>query len=217
MEINIKHAVNLKIAYVLIVLMILSLGSLQLLLYHNSVPALLFETELFKNGDLILRKGYGLFSNIFCSIGNQKSPYSHVGIIYKVDKEVYVIHTEANEITGIGFAKKEHLNTFLENASSAALYRVNALKNIDRESIVSSAMKYVRDKIPFDMDFNLHDDAKLYCTELVYKAFKANGFNIFGSPSLINVHLFGKKINKEALTLDQLLDKDDLRLIINLK
>ena len=212
-----SHRARLKSAGVYILIILTASSYLYFKSYHKKATSIAYDFKIFNNGDLISRKGHGIFSDIFSSIGKGESPYSHVGIINKINNEVFVIHTEANEITGIGFAKEDCLIDFINNASSAALYRVKRVSSNKRQSIVLNALRYVRDKIPFDTDFDLSSDNKLYCTELVYKAFRDSGLNILGSPSIIRVSLFGSQINKKVITIEQLLEQDALELITKLR
>jgi hypothetical protein len=170
------------------------------------------------NGDLIFRKGRGVFSDIFRNIGGEDSPFSHVGIIYLENNEVLVIHTEASEVTGIGYAKKEKLNDFISvaNATKYAFYRVQDIESNEIDSIVHLALSYVSNSIPFDTDFDLMDDDRLYCTELVYKAFKSVGFNILEKPNKIKIPSVSGMKNIEAITIGQLLKSEKIKSIPNL-
>lgn len=144
---------------------------------------------MIRSGDLVFRQGRGIFSGIFRNVGNVASPFSHVGILYIESKNIFVIHTEASELTGVGFAKKEPLSKFISNrnAKSYKFYRVVGLDSSGINTMLKTALKYVRDKVPFDTEFNLKDSGKLYCTELVYKAYKTARINLVKKPSVIQV------------------------------
>lgn len=133
------------------------------------------DTNIFEHGDIVCRMGNGFFSNWFRNFASSEMLYSHVGIIEISNDSVFVIHTEASELTGIGFVKKEEIHLFLHNIHTWGLYRINA-ENLTKQKIVSNAYDYYLKKVPFDMDFDLTNDSKVYCTELIAysinKAFK---------------------------------------------
>lgn len=173
------------------------------------------DVEMIKSGDLVFRQGRGIFSELFMNIGDVDSQFSHVGVVYKEKNVAHVIHTEANEFTGIGLAKIELLSDFVSdsNAIRYAFYRVKGLNNERAEHVVNTALKYVTDKIPFDSEFNLQDNNKLYCTELVYKAYKLAGVRLVEKPSIIQfpgLSLFKKF---EAITVGQLLKSRAVKFI----
>ena len=174
-----------------------------------------FDIEIIKTGDLIFRQGRGIFSDIFRNIGETDSPFSHVGIVYKDGNDIFVIHTEANELTGVGFAKKEKLSDFISNSNSVTydFYRIDDFRSARIQSVLEAALKYVNDKIPFDTDFNLRGNDKLYCTELVYKAFKSAGINLVEKPSMIQVPSLSGLHKLEAITIGQLLKSESIKLI----
>lgn len=173
------------------------------------------DLTLIKNGDIVFRQGTGIFSYLFRNIGGEYSAFSHVGIVYFENNKVFVIHTEANDLTGIGFAKTEELSVFINacNASKHAFYRVQNLASYETATVLDSALKYVNDKIPFDTDFDLTNEDRLYCTELVYKAFKSIGCDLVRAPKKIQC-ISGLKAF-EAITIGQLLASNKLKLIQN--
>lgn len=174
-----------------------------------------FDVEMIRNGDLVFRKGRGLFSDIFKDIGEIDSPFSHVGIVYIEGNDVFAIHTEASELTGVGCAKKELLSTFVSssNAQTYDFYRVNGLGSAGIKSVLKTALEYVTDKIPFDTKFNMKDNGRLYCTELVYKAYKVAGINLVKGPNMIQVPSIDGLKTLEAITVGQLLESEFINLI----
>lgn len=174
-----------------------------------------FDIEIIRNGDLVFRQGRGIFSEMFKNIGETDSQFSHVGIVYTDGNDIFVIHTEANELTGVGFAKKEKLSDFISNRNSVTydFYRIDDFQSARIQSVLEAALKYVNDKIPFDTDFNLRDNDRLYCTELVYKAYKSAGINLVGKPSIIQIPSLSGLNKFEAIPIGQLLNSKSIKLI----
>lgn len=131
-------------------------------------PQTIINTEPYslQSGDLVCRLGNGYFSNYFRQYASKDQKYSHIGMIEVNHDSVFVIHTEASELTGVGFVKKESLTYFLEGISVFDFYRINANDTL-KNKIIQKANNYYAKKIPFDLDFNSLEDDELYCTELV--------------------------------------------------
>ena len=77
-----------------------------------------------ENGDLVCRLGKGYFSNIFKEYASKDKVYSHIGIIINEKNTLYVIHSEASELTGIGGIKIEKLDDFLNEIEKFSFYRI---------------------------------------------------------------------------------------------
>ena len=120
----------------------------------------------FQNGDIIYRHGNGFFSDYFRKSSNREQLYSHGGIIAIDSSQVYVIHSEASELTGVGGVRKESLDVFLKDISTWAVYRLDTTQ-IVRDSIVLTASEYLSRETPFDLDFDNTSDDRVYCTELI--------------------------------------------------
>ena len=158
-----------------------------------------------KSGDLVFRKGRGIFSDLFQEIGGH-SKFSHVGIVYMDEGNIYVIHTEASEFTSVGFARMEKLGEFISkrNARNYQFFRVVGVGRERMEKVLQNALSYVRDGVPFDTGFDLQDDSRLYCTELVYKAYLAAGFSLIDKPLVLHFPDFVSARSIEVITIGQL-------------
>jgi len=120
----------------------------------------------FRNGDIICRLGNGYFSKYFRNYSSKEKLYSHSGILEIASDTIFVIHIEASELTGIGFVKREDICSFLDGIKTWGIYRITDEDYI-QSGITHHAKSYYHENIPFDLDFDLSDDTKLYCTELV--------------------------------------------------
>lgn len=151
-----------KILIILLSFAILSCNQIQQ--NNNNLNDLNFE--ILESGDLVLRLGNGYFSNYFKQYASLEKKFSHIGIVSRENDTIFVYHSEASEFTGVGFVKKELLNSFLDEIEIYDFYRLNFKDSINFQ-ITEQAKHYYRKKIPFDMDFNSSNDKKLYCTELI--------------------------------------------------
>ena len=140
-----------------------------------------YETIVnFQTGDLVLRRGDGVFSDGFRKLANVKEKiYSHVGVVNIEPDSIVVYHAEASEFTGVGFVKKENINRFLKNMETYGVYRIDC-ENAVKQKIIEKLDAYLSLKTPFDLKFDITNDDKVYCSELV-----ANAINYAFNDSII--------------------------------
>ena len=118
---------------------------------------------LLRNGDVILRSGIGLWSNLFRSSNTVDKRFSHVGIIrISSDSSVHVIHAEGDDTSGKGIVFEDTLEHFVGKSDKIGLGRLRiGVPN----RFVDSAMTFLGR--PFDWKFDKNDDTAVYCTELI--------------------------------------------------
>ncbi len=129
------------------------------------------DYNILKNGDLIFKKCTYIDSEAV-NLLDKNGDYSHVGIIIKNDKKILVIDSEPEKGVII-----ESIKNFLNDAYSFSIFRLKVNRKIPY-SAVKFAKKFLN--LPFDNNFDLKTDNKLYCTELVWKSFLKAGFNLTG-------------------------------------
>ncbi|MDX1829118.1 MAG: YiiX/YebB-like N1pC/P60 family cysteine hydrolase [Lutibacter sp.] len=132
-------------------------------------------SEKIQNGDLILRCGHSIESYTVL-LADSSATFSHIGIISIENHIPYVIHAVPWKINTI---KKEKLNDFinLKVASTYAVYRTNYNPAI-LKNVVNQANLFYQKKYTFDNEYDLTTNTKLYCTELILKAFRNAGINL---------------------------------------
>ncbi len=135
---------------------------------------LIYPESAFRNGDIIFQRGMNIASAFVVSVDSQ-SLYSHVGIICKSNNRVYVIHIlpESNE-SKEGLVRREPLGDFLspERSSGFALYRLSNDTGQIPSRAVDMATSFFRQRIHYDYDMDYKNHEKLYCTELVWWAYR---------------------------------------------
>jgi hypothetical protein len=170
---------------------------------------------LLRDGDLVVRRGRGLFSDLFRTVGGSEAPYSHVGIVHLGRGTARVIHTEASELTGRGHARVEPLDSFIaaERADAAALYRPVGVPPGALEGAVAAALEMAEARTPFDTAFDLETENRLYCTELVWLAFRRAGLPLVEEDQLVPLSLTGRTAPLRVLTMESLLRSEHIQLI----
>lgn len=193
-----KLLINLGLLFVFILL----IGCGQ----KSSSPAdtILPDTTRLHNGDLIFRMGRSNLSRIITTI--YPGEFSHTGILYKENNCWYVIHASENDDNG----KHEEvikvpLSQFTYNARAIGLARVKCAA-WQKEAATRNALKMAAERVPFDSAYNLEDHSKVYCTEMVYVAYKECGVNLLASISKSNNvsfrgYLFPENLWKNTLVI----------------
>jgi len=130
------------------------------------VPVATLEASL-QPADLVFRRGNGLWSGYFAVASGDGGFYSHVGVAVLEHGQWRVVHTEADDRTGIGGVRSEPLQVFLAGAHGVAVVRPG-LSGAQAEATVRLAAEPAWRRIPFDSRFSLDDDGQaMYCTEWV--------------------------------------------------
>lgn len=119
-----------------------------------------------RSGDIICRYGNGFYSRYFREYGDEAKTYSHIGILDVSLDSIFVVHAEASELTGVGCVKREPLAMFLEGVDLWTVFRYDTT-DLVRQKILSEAQTYTDRQAPFDLEFDLSDDQKVYCSQLV--------------------------------------------------
>jgi hypothetical protein len=120
-----------------------------------------------KEGDIICRLGDRLWSRFFRDLSLTDKRYSHIGIVHINDGVITVINAEGGTEHERDFVNESTLSDFLNVAMTAGIYRI---KNTEGDKISALAREYIG--TPFDWQFDMHDESKLYCTELLYVVLK---------------------------------------------
>lgn len=137
-----------------------------------------YDSAQFRTGDIIFRRGDSMVSH-FIMTTDADSPYSHVGMIKKIKNRVFVIHVvpdrDKDNVVSI-----EPIENFLaiQNASAVAVYRLKDDSKDYALHAVNVASTFVRERLPFDFDFDLQTPDYLYCTELVWRAYREVGIDL---------------------------------------
>lgn len=137
------------------------------------------DNSMLKTGDIIFRRGTSFVSIIVLNLDN-RSPYSHTGIIKLVGDEILVVHAVPGEEAGEKDKTKiDPLNKFLrkDRATAIAVYRF-----VEDAMIPEKASEFAYEHgligTEFDGTFDLSDDSKLYCTELIWKSYLQSGVDL---------------------------------------
>lgn len=124
----------------------------------------------FRTGDLVVRSGTGIISDMFRKFSLHDQKYSHAGLLSVEDGRAYVYHTIGGEENVTNKLRKETLESFCNPLSNeaAAIYRYPLTKK-EEENVAAKVQYYYKEGLEFDTKLDLETDEKMYCSEFVYK------------------------------------------------
>ena len=165
---------------------------------HPSANKPIIDTERFRNGDLIFREGPSLNSEFVKAMSDNR--FSHVGMLFKSKGRWMVVHAvpDESEEHETDFVKCEPVESFLDpsKARSSKCMRVRC-DSYKALAAVKYAVVKADSHILFDNDYDLNDTSRLYCTELVWQAYRHQGINLV--PRFTNVPMFGLGKTKDVI------------------
>jgi len=128
------------------------------------------EYKLLKDGDIILRYGYGLVSDYIVKTLKEDYYISHCGIIVIKDGKYKVIHSVSQSLSDYDGVQEQSLEKFINHSQVKSII-VTRFKTTDkkRKLISKKAIEYKDRQIPFDHSFNINDSSEIYCSELIWK------------------------------------------------
>ncbi|MDR0670451.1 MAG: hypothetical protein LBF95_10255 [Treponema sp.] len=151
----------------IIMFIILILSTFIYIIMPRGAPSTIQSSDrlfgIVREGDIICRLGDRLWSQLFKDVSVVDKRYSHMGIININNGLINVINAEGNTGHGRDSVNEVTLDEFLKVARAVGIYRV---KDIEGGQIANLAIEYIG--TPFDWKFDLYDESKLYCTELLY-------------------------------------------------
>ena len=129
------------------------------------------DRRLIRTGDLILRTGRDFASETFRQMSVHDRTYSHCGIALVVHDSVVVFHAIGGSFNPDQQLRRDPLEVFCNPYENRgfAIYRYDLSPQAIPRLMDTVGQWYGR-KIPFDLNFDLATDDRMYCAEFVYKA-----------------------------------------------
>lgn len=130
------------------------------------------QVQLLEEGDIILRRGYGYFSDIIATkLNDSLVDVTHVGILTNQGGEWSVIHSLSSSASDFDGVQEQSLHEFLLHSvpDKIIVVRVRNVSAQERANITKQARIYLERRVPFDELGVIDDASKLYCTELVWQ------------------------------------------------
>ncbi len=152
-------------------------------------------------GDLVFRKGYGLWTKYFIGCSTRERRFSHVGIVLGLERGGVLIHADADERTGTGCVRVEGWRGFYADALECAVFRFDGDSSVASNIAINAKRRL---GVKFDSAFDMDETNRLYCSELVRLAVnEAVGTNLVG---------FTKVCGRNVVAIDDLYRNGFLRI-----
>ncbi len=140
---------------------------------NNYITVLDSIKKQLQNGDIMLRLGNDVTSSMFAKLNRTNQSFSHCGIYFKENDTCYVYHSIGGEDNPNEKLRRDKLETFVSNHHNKSYgYARYSITSSQIERLHGVVDSFYKKQIPFDMDFDLQTDTKMYCAEMVYKALK---------------------------------------------
>jgi hypothetical protein len=134
----------------------------------DSLSALLSGLQ---EGDIVLRAGNDVTSNMLRQLNLKDKRFSHCGIVFSESGAWWVYHSIGSESAPDQAIKKEPLMHYWNPEDNLAIgYAHLHISRQERTKLLHTADSLYRLQIPFDMQFDLKSDDRMYCTEMVAKS-----------------------------------------------
>lgn len=125
---------------------------------------------LVKDGDLLVRSGTDMTSQLIRDFNRQDKTYSHSGLVFLKDGVPLVYHIVAGDENPDTKLVADSLQAFCHprHNSGFAVYRY-AMDSAERERLKSAITTWYQQGLRFDSSFNLKSDDLMYCSEMIKK------------------------------------------------
>lgn len=150
-----------------------------------------YKTDSLRAGDIILRKSYGMISDIIVKQLNDSTNISHCGVICNdTTGQFYIIHSLAKMVSEADGMQQCSLSDFMKDSRFETV-KVYRFRRGNGKKIEQKAINYLNQKIAFDHDFNMNDSSKFNCIELPVHIIKSTFHNdITSKKNKVNFSIF---------------------------
>lgn len=142
-----------------------------------------------RDGDIVFRRGVGAEAAAVM-LAQGGGEFSHAGLAVVRGERVWVVHAAPAEAPEDRDAVKvDTLEVFLgpSRASAGAVFRLDERTGSTTAAQAAvQALDMAARSLPFDKAFDLSTPDAVYCTELVWRAYRAAGLDLAVRPSLRN-------------------------------
>ncbi len=148
--------------------------------------------SLLQTGDLVLRNGIDATSDLLRQMNQTDKTYSHCGLVVVEHGYPFVYHSIGGEDNPNDCMRRDSASIFFSPYNNLNF----GIVRYDMDSTAKNKMKeiiwtYYKQKVKFDMDFDLKTDDRLYCAEFVYKTLnKATGDSTYIKPTHVMGYTF---------------------------
>ncbi|MEO6833105.1 MAG: hypothetical protein ABI378_11350 [Chitinophagaceae bacterium] len=167
--------------------------------------------KFLRNGDIALRTGADVISVMLRGMNQQDKTYSHCGIVMIEDGCPFVYHSIGGEDNPDSHLQRDSATHFFSPISNERLGIARLpLTPVQIDSLHAIVRRYYAAGTPFDMDFDLKTNDKLYCAEFVYKSVEEaiNDTSYFSTSEVLN---------RRYVAVDNITDKRHAKMVCDVQ
>ncbi len=129
--------------------------------------------QLIKDGDLVCRAGSDILSFSIANFSVKDKEYSHSGLAFHENGQVYVYHVYLGKENPSGFAMREPLDSFCNprNEKGYGIFRYDITEE-ERKKLHEAMQDHYKNKLAFDKLFDLNTEKEQYCAEMIQKSLR---------------------------------------------
>lgn len=161
-----------------------------------STDLFIYSTDSLQRGDIVLRRGYGMVSDLIVARLKDSVDLSHCGILSIDSTGSYkVIHSLSKSVSKFDGMQVCSLQEFVQDARPESLRAVRH-KEIEGRLIEAQALAYLKQGIPFDHAFNINDSSAFYCSELpIHIIYNLSGTRLFNGNQIPPFSIFLNRVS----------------------
>lgn len=141
------------------------------------------ELAMLRPGDIILRQGFGMVSDMISNTLDEDYKISHCGIV-ALDSigKLRVIHSVSSSLSDWDGVQDVNMKGFFRESkqNSLIVVRFRDTGDIPLAQLAGTAQSYLDRRIPFDEKFDITEQETMYCSEMIWSAIlETYGFDIY--------------------------------------
>ncbi|HRD53771.1 MAG TPA: YiiX/YebB-like N1pC/P60 family cysteine hydrolase [Flavobacteriales bacterium] len=102
------------------------------------------EVAMLQPGDIILRRGHGLVSDLISSVLSEEYDVSHCGIVAEHDSALWVIHSVSSSVSEADGMQAHRLQAFVQQSKPSSVIVSRLRTDADRSLIALRAKELLR-------------------------------------------------------------------------
>lgn len=141
------------------------------------------ELALLRPGDIIMRQGFGMVSDMISNTLDEDYRISHCGIVaHDSVGKLRVIHSVSSSLSDWDGVQDVNMKGFFleSKQNSLIVVRFRDTNDVPLAELANTAQSYLDRRVPFDEKFDITEQETMYCSEMIWSAIlETYGFDIY--------------------------------------
>ncbi len=132
--------------------------------------------EQWKAGDVVFLNGNSVRSKVVRLLQGYSTDYSHVGMVVMEKGIPFIVHADPAEDKVV--RQRWDVVVRQRQVSGGAIFRLDRADVSIVDAACAAVESYAAKGTPFDHEFDLRTPGRLFCTELVLRAYRSAGVDL---------------------------------------